>query len=426
MNENFEFQPTDSWPVSGIPSSPSGDDVTVNDAEKLPGVLGDEGSSVDDHAEHSGEQVAVGDLTQMKFATSAELDEEVPTDRIIHFLGIPDYLTKTISPLPILVRIADDLHCIDGWEWVEDALRGEQEKLLSRVKYLRIPTESDLQTELAILKTAVRVRKQGGHADYAELVANVMQLYSRLEAGTVSPLVYGRGCARTQGQSENNRAENVRWVLHDRLGKDQNTVSQYLNHARHLPEGILAGLVVAKAAKRVFEKIVIRRNEMRSLLQEQQVPQADIEPRIATLIVSIVEQSLEQGLSKFDTIADQIIAGLAPARESEEPASPTTIAPISALPERLEESPGQTTTKDENETLQSGTTTSSTARGVQSLKAIRSQIGLLRSKVEGIASLQDAHSIDRALTARINQAILVRAVVRNLLSKQSGGTTGKE
>lgn len=107
---------------------PTAEEVRTDEPSGAPAeVLLDEKASADDYVQGFTGANLPGGLTEMKFATSAELDEEVETDRIQHFEGIPDYLAETISPVPIVVRIGDEFFCIEGWKMVEDARRRKHE-----------------------------------------------------------------------------------------------------------------------------------------------------------------------------------------------------------------------------------------------------------------------------------------------------------
>lgn len=182
------------------------------------------------------------------------------------------------------------------------------ERLLCRVKYLRLPDGADLQTELAILKSAVRMGTQGGHASYAEKVANARRLYSMLEASTENPLIYGRGGARTKGQSGNNLADNIRWVIQNRLGKDQDTVSQYLLHGRDLPEELLREMVAAGATKRLFEGIQPVKARIIQSLHDAGSPNGEIVTEISEAVRNILADYLANGKKLRQDFLDEIVA----------------------------------------------------------------------------------------------------------------------
>jgi len=253
----------------------------------------DENSSADDYAADTSKQTSQGGLLEGQVPRVAEAYEVVRITRIQHFLGLRDYLAETISPNPILAQINDDdvLHCIEAWDMVEDALNRKQELIFSLVKSVRLPAGADLLTELTILKTAVRMGSQGGPVQYAEGVANMTHLYSKLRASTVNPLIYGRGGARTKGEKGNTRAENIRWVIETRLGRDRDTVTAYLNYGRYLTEEALSELVMGGATKRVFEAFQKPKSELIIKLQGLDATPDEITALTSELVISLFKKA---------------------------------------------------------------------------------------------------------------------------------------
>jgi hypothetical protein len=262
------------------------------------------------------EQPPQGDLTEVKYDLSAEVDELVPPGQIIHFVGIADFQAQTVSPVPIIVRTSFGDYCIEGWEMVEAARRDQRATILCRLRYFRLRAGIDFQTELALQKVALRAITKG-EISYAELVADVKRLYLMLEARTENPLLYGHGGARTQGQTGNGRAENIRWVIQSRLGKDQSTVSEYLKHSKGLSDQVLRRLVEEKANKRLLESLGrYRRRIIMTMKLRPGLDPSAIEEFVFSSLTQMVETYLQDGMEAFRNSAERLIESIS---------SPTTV-----------------------------------------------------------------------------------------------------
>jgi hypothetical protein len=128
-----------------------------------------------------------------------------------------------------------------------------------------------------------------------------------LEASTENPVIYRRGGARTKGESGDYRAENIRVVLQNRLGKDQLTITQYLHHSENLSEETLAGLVVGEAPKKFFEAVQKTKSEIMLKLQGHEATPDEMTAGVSELVRKLFEayQSNDRKFEK-DTLKNAV------------------------------------------------------------------------------------------------------------------------
>ena len=156
----------------------------------------------------------------------AELDIE----NIQPFKQIPDYTCHTISPVPIVVISPTSCSCIDGWDLIQGAKSAGCSTIACYAYYI----PKHCETEIAIQKVAVRTMPQGGTCSYAELVRNARILFYMLMAAAENPVVFSHGGARKGVNYIDNREENIRELLAERLGKSKTTINKYLSHGEYL------------------------------------------------------------------------------------------------------------------------------------------------------------------------------------------------
>lgn len=206
-----------------------------------------------------------------RFKTIYEDTDELPTKSIRPCPLIPNYTNPTESILPIVVQSPAGYFCIDGWNLVEKAVASGHQAL--RCSIIHIQEHSD--TEIAIRKVEVRTKPRGGTCLFAESVRNTSILAEILMAEMENPIVFSHGGARRGDNFSNNKEDDLRQVLSERLGKSRGTINDYLHFSLHLTEDAKDVLVAQKASKAFCEKarankrILIRHLESEGLTHEE-------------------------------------------------------------------------------------------------------------------------------------------------------------
>ena len=204
-------------------------------------------------APEKGDQNAPGVLNETqigRFKTSQEDVAELPVESIQPYLLIPDYRDPTESTLPIVVQSPAGCYCIDGWNFIEQAKAAGQPAIRCYVFHIQDHSE----TELAIRKVAIRTKPQGGTCSYPELVRNARMLEQIILNEKENPIVFSHGGARRGGSFTNNREDDVREILAERLGKNRSTINKYLNHGEYLSEETMGEILASGAGKKFFEE----------------------------------------------------------------------------------------------------------------------------------------------------------------------------
>ena len=199
------------------------------------------------------DQNSQGDLikkTSPNFTTIRKAIEELDIAGIEHFTGIPDYTEATRSPNPIVVKSPTSCQCIDGWELIEAARSQDKLRIACFVFYIHKYSE----TEMAIRKTAIRVMPQGGRCIYAELIRNARHLYNMMVASIENPIIFSHGGARKGASYTENKSDNIRSILSDRIGKSVTTINKYLSFGEYVDDETMGVLIESKAEKAFFEQ----------------------------------------------------------------------------------------------------------------------------------------------------------------------------
>jgi hypothetical protein len=244
-------------------------------------------TSVDSEA--GTEQVSQGDLmddsgqpgddTQL-FQRSAVIDLELPIGEIRRIEEIHDYRLPSMSPIPIVLKTPDAIHCLDGWRMVEVARERGEESIQCRVNFIAECSADDL----AFQKVAVRTRTQGGIATYSEMVANTAKLQELLLLSAPGLVTNSHGGSRDQGDEQ----DSLPGEIARRLGKERKTILQYLSHSKYLNEQTLHQLVEIDAPKKFFENIHGAKRQIIAALQEQFTPEAEITARVSEAVAEML------------------------------------------------------------------------------------------------------------------------------------------
>ena len=89
------------------------------------------------------------------------------------------------------------------------------------------------ETELTLRKVAIRTKLQGGIRYCAELARNTKVVEKCLMDEMENPVVYSHGGLRRGANFTNNKEDDLRDVLSERLGKNRSTIKDYLNFGRY-------------------------------------------------------------------------------------------------------------------------------------------------------------------------------------------------
>ena len=218
--------------------------------------------------------------------TLAETIEEVDLQQIQPFTVIPDYKDTTTSPYPFVVKTPECCLCIDGQELIDRARSEQKTKIMCYVFYLPGYSEA----EVAIRKVANRTLPRGGRCSYAELVRNITQLFRILLESQDNLMVYAHGGDRKGLNFTENKAENVRKVLADRLAKDVGTINSYLNHRRYIDDQTMDRLVNSKETKGFFESAQPNKRLLVKNLTSEGKPEEEIAQQISQEMLNWCEE----------------------------------------------------------------------------------------------------------------------------------------
>jgi len=194
----------------------------IQKVEENQGAPGD----LNDQSNDNQNQSSRGDLgieSQTEIACFEKSVESIPISNIQHFSSIPDFVDRTLSPHPIIVKTLSALQCIDGWELIDEARQRSEQQITCEI----IHTNQESTIDIALWKTSARMRPPGGTCSYAESVRNVRELFAMIKASQEDPKIYSHGGdRRSQNFTDNNREDNIPILLERRLGKKVKTIEQ--------------------------------------------------------------------------------------------------------------------------------------------------------------------------------------------------------
>lgn len=193
-----------------------------------------------------------------RFRTIHEEIVELPIESIQPCPFIPDYREPTKSTLPIIVLTPAGYFCIDGFDLIELAKATGLSAVRCHVYHIK--EHSD--TELAIRKVEIRTRPQGGNCSFAELVLNTRLLEQIILKETENPIVFSHGGARRGKNFTNDKDNDLREILAERLGKKRTTINQYLNLGNNLNLDALSSMAEADTGKVFFEEVQFKKRDL--------------------------------------------------------------------------------------------------------------------------------------------------------------------
>lgn len=261
-----------------------------------------------------------------RFKTTQEDVAELPVESIQPYPLIPDYRDPTESTLPIVIQSPAGCYCIDGWNFIEQAKTAGQPAIRCYVFHIQEHSE----TELAIRKVAIRTKPQGGTCSYAELVRNTRLIAKILMDEIENPVVFSHGGSRQGANFTNNKEDDLRQVLSERLGKDRSTINDYLNFGRHLSDDALETLVTANTGKAFFEKVRVNKRILIKNLESDGLASGDITTEVSIKMIEWLGEYQQTGEIRSDLNEPE------PPEEVEDQGSETTVDVSVARSEEIE------------------------------------------------------------------------------------------
>jgi len=236
-------------------------------------------------------QGGLKDSQTIKSISSQAVIAELDIQNIQPFQRIPDYACPTISPFPIVVISPGSCTCIDGWDLIQNSKSTGNTKITCYAFHI---TEH-CETEIAIRKVAIRTMPQGGTCSYAELVRNAGILFKMLMASVENPIVFSHGGARRDIHYADNREENIRELLAERLGKSKTTINKYLSHGEYLINYSLNTLIESNEGKAFFEEVQKNKRILIKNLLSEGEPEEIIAETVSKDMLSWLEEFHETG-----------------------------------------------------------------------------------------------------------------------------------
>lgn len=241
--------------------------------------------------------------------------DDLDSEEIQPFIGVPDYMDPTLSPYPIVVESDGIYHCIDGWDMIQKAIGEGKSRIICDVSHVPVCSETDL----FIRKASIRMMPKGGVARYPEVIRNVRILSDRLISSTENPVIYPHGGARRGAGFTPNRQDNIRYTLAERLGKSYSTICNYLTHAEYLTDDALAILIETGAKKDFFEDAQMVKRRLLADLKSSGATEEEICTQISEAMVRMNENPEE-----IEAMKEEL---LHPSEETVEAEEEPSIAP---------------------------------------------------------------------------------------------------
>ena len=225
------------------------------------------------------------------YKTVDEKFEELAIDVIEHFTEIPDFNTPCDCRYPLVVHTPSGYYCTDGWSFVEAAKAAGRPSITCDVEYL----EDHSEAELALRKTAGRVKPRAGIASYGENVRNIDYTKRKLLESNQDLKTFSHGGVRKGQAFTNNTEDNLRKVLSIRLGRSPTTINQFLNHGAFLRDETLNFLASENTPKEFFEKAQTAKRTQINALKSSRASDEAITAEISQKIVDWYGEYKETG-----------------------------------------------------------------------------------------------------------------------------------
>lgn len=181
------------------------------------------------------------------FETMEHRFQNVPVDAIQHYTKVPDYRDKSHIKYPIVILTPTHTYCIEGFDLIEEAKKLGLSNIACKV--ITISTDSDAL--LALMKIVIRVRAEGGHARYSEILRNLL-IFIELFIAEGYKIINDHGGDRKSNKFNSNKSDDLVNVLCKALNKERRTVLQYLSHLEYLSHEAVERLIEKDTPKSFF------------------------------------------------------------------------------------------------------------------------------------------------------------------------------
>jgi hypothetical protein len=356
-----------------------------------------------------GLQVSPGVLNDIqvgRFKTILEDFAELNIGSIQPCSVIPDYKDPTESITPIVVQSPAACYCIDGWDLIGQAKTSGKSTI--RCFVFHIQDHSD--TELAIRKVAIRSKPQGGTYSYAELVRNTRLLSQIIMEESKNPIIFSHGGARRGSGFTNNRDDDVREILAERLGKNRTTINKCLQHGKYLSHEALNALVDAEVPKGLFEATQESKQSYATELIRSQTSSDEI--------VKLVSARMYDWVKQWQTSIDPEVRPPESGTEQQTPLPSQTIIRRTAHTSKTGKAPELKTWKGNEPWIDDGITAE---------EHIRSQLRRIAEELLKIADNREvsAEQLMTVLRDRIAELAKIIQQLAHLNAKKIENTEGK-
>jgi hypothetical protein len=131
---------------------------------------------------------------------------------------------------------------------------------------------------------------QGGTCSYSELVRNAGILFKMLMTSAENPVMFSHGGARKGASYTENKENNIRILLTNRLGRSVSTINKYLNHSEFLNSEVMQALIRAEVGKGFFEAAQPYKRKVIISLKSDQKSEDEISAAISESILSLLRE----------------------------------------------------------------------------------------------------------------------------------------
>jgi hypothetical protein len=119
-----------------------------------------------------------------------------------------------------------------------------------------------------------------------EIVRNTRRLFTMLMESHEPPTVFSHGGARRGVAYTDNKEDNIRVLLAERLGKSKTTINKYLCHSEYLNDETLAALFEKSMGKDFFEKAQVQKRILVKNLKSAGRPDREVIEAVSCRMVS--------------------------------------------------------------------------------------------------------------------------------------------
>jgi hypothetical protein len=222
-----------------------------------------------------------------RYQTIDEKYQELQIDQIEHFLGLPDFVARSRSKFPLVIETPLSMVCIDGWDRIQEARAEGRTHIGCHVEEILEYSEE----ELCLRKAAVRMVARGGRGTYGEHVRNVKILTEKLLESEEDLVSFRHGGDRRGSDFiSNNRGQNVREVLADRLELSLSSINQMIVHGQFLDEETFNFFAVQGVSKTFFEKAQANKRWKINNLRSQEISDEEITRQISEKMMGWFEE----------------------------------------------------------------------------------------------------------------------------------------